>query len=407
MPTFHYKVQTTEGAFEEGDIVGEDKYTLAKEMKLDGKTVISIEEVKKKSFMKNLGKTEISFLSRVKLQEKILFARNLGAMIDAGLPLTRALGVLERQAKNPMLKRVIKTISDDVTKGGSLSTALEKHPKVFSNLIIAMVRVGEESGNLSQSLETTAGQLEESYQLRKKIKGAMMYPSIIMFVMLLIGVLMMIFVVPTLIVTFEDLGTDLPATTQVIITMSRLFEEHAVLVILSMILSVVGLITLGKTKRGSRVFDYVALHMPLISTMVKEYNTAQTTRTLSSLLSSGVGVVQAITITEEVIQNSYYKAVLMQSKDDVQKGIVLSENFVKHEKLYPALASEMIQVGEETGQLSEMLQRTALFYEGEVNQKTKDLSTVIEPFLMVFIGAAVGFFAVSMISPMYSVMGSI
>ncbi len=408
MLTFHYKIKTENGSLEEGEIQGKDKYAIAKEMKLEGKMIISIEEaVPKKGFLKNLGGKNLSFLSKVKLQEKILFARNLSTMINAGLSLTRSLSVMERQSKNPLLKKIIKGISENVTKGGALSDSLEKYPKVFSNLMVAMVRVGEESGSLSQSLETVSEQLEESYKLRKKVKGAMMYPMIIMAVMLIIGVLMMIFVVPTLIATFENLGSELPVSTKIIIGASRFLESHAVLAVLSFGLFIFGIISFAKTKKGSRMFDFIALHIPIISMMVKEYNTAQTARTLSSLLSSGIGVVQAIAITEEVLQNSYYKEVLAKSKDDVQKGVVLSEAFIKNEKLYPTLAAEMIQVGEETGQLSEMLKRTASFYEGEVNQKTKDMSTIIEPFLMVFIGIVVGFFALSMISPMYSVMGSI
>lgn len=398
MPTFHYKIQDAAGKYEEGDVVAEDKYTAANQMKSEGKTIISVNEVVKKKWTS----IEISFLSRVKLQDKILFTRNLSAMISAGLPLSRALGVLERQTRNSKLKKIFQSISMNITKGNSLSISLGNFPKVFSKMMIAMVRVGEESGNLSESLDVIGSQLEKSSSLRKKIKGAMMYPSIIMIVMIIIGVLMLIFVVPTLTATFKDFDMELPMSTSFVIFVSDALAEHSLLVLFGCFVGITSLIFFRKTKTGGKFFDFSSLHLPIISTIVKEYNTAQTTRTLSSLLSSGIGVVDAIMITQDVIQNSYYKEVLKGASVNVQKGIVLSEAFIQNEKLYPPLASEMIQVGEETGQLSGMLKKTAEFYEEEVNMKTKNLSTIIEPFLMVIIGAAVGFFAVSMITPMYS-----
>ncbi|MCK5027621.1 MAG: type II secretion system F family protein [Candidatus Pacebacteria bacterium] len=406
MKKFHYKAKGQDGKIEEGEATSEDRFSLATDMKNVGKTIISIKEIKDKKGLFSKSSSIVLF-TRVKLREKILFMRNLSSMINAGLPLSRALGVLERQTKNPGFKKIIQEISDGITKGNSLSSSLEKHSKVFSGLETAMVRVGEESGNLSDSLDVVAGQLEKSYTLRKKIKSAMMYPSIIMSLMVVIGALMMVFVVPTLMATFQDLDVELPTSTKIIVGTSNFMRDHFLLFILSVAGGIFALISLGKTKKGKKVLDFVSLRIPLIGGIVVEYNTAQTTRTLSSLLSSGVGVVEAITITQEVVQNSYYKEVFDKSIIDVQKGIPLSESFIKNEKLYPSIAAEMVQVGEETGQLSAMLQKVALYYEEEVNTKTKDMSTIIEPFLMIIIGLGVGFFAVSMLSPMYSVMGNI
>ena len=406
MAKYHYKIKNTDGQIEEGEAVSEDRFSLATEMRNVGKTVITIKKIEEKKGMFSKSSSIVLF-TRVKLHDKILFIRNLGTMIGSGLPLARALAVLERQTKNAGFKQIIQKIIAGITKGDALSDSFEKHQKVFSSLEIAMVRVGEESGNLAESLDSIAMQLEKSYNLHKKVKSAMMYPSIIMGVMTIIGGLMFIFVVPSLTVTFEEVGTELPRSTQLIIGMSNLLKEHSIFVVIGLIAFGILVRMFGKTKAGKRTFDFIALHVPMISQMVKEYNTAQTTRTLSSLLSSGVGVVQAITITQQVVQNSYYKDVLSISMEDVQKGIPLSDSFVKNEKLYPMVAGELIQVGEETGQLSDMLQKVASYYENEVETKTKDLSTIIEPFLMVIIGAAVGFFALAMITPMYTVMNDI
>ncbi|MCK5096106.1 MAG: type II secretion system F family protein [Candidatus Pacebacteria bacterium] len=406
MTKYHYKIKNVDGEIEEGEAIAEDRFSLANDIRNLGKTIITIEKMEEKKGMFSKSSSIVLF-RRVKLHDKILFIRNLGSMIGSGLPLSRALTVLERQTKKEGFKQVIQKILTGITKGDALSDSFEKHPKVFSSLEIAMVRVGEESGNLAESLDSIAIQLEKSYNLRKKVKSAMMYPSIIMGVMTIIGGLMFVFVVPALTATFEDLDTELPQSTQLIITMSNILKEHSILVVIGLILFGIGLRMFGKTKVGKRTFDFISLNIPVISLMVKEYNTAQTTRTLASLLSSGVGMVQTITITQQVVQNSYYKDVLSTSIEDVQKGVPLSESFVKNEKLYPIVAGELIQVGEETGQLSDMLQKVASYYENEVETKTKDLSTIIEPFLMVIIGTAVGFFALAMITPMYSVMNTL
>jgi type IV pilus assembly protein PilC len=406
MPTYHYKVKNADGNLEEGDIVAEDRFSLSNTFRGEGKQPISIVEVEVKKGL-SIDFKNISLFSRIKLSDKILFARNLSAMVEAGLPLSRALGVLERQSKNAKLKKALQSIAENITKGNSLSDSLSKQEGVFSQLEISMVHVGEESGNLTESLNTIAVQLEKSYSLKKKIKSAMMYPMIIMFVMVIIAILMLIFVVPTLTAIFKDVGMDLPMSTQLVIVVSDFMKDNAVLVLVGLIIVGVGGAMFAKTTSGKRSFDFVALHMPIISTIVKEYNTAQTSRTLASLLSSGVGVVEAITITGQVVQNSYYKKVLKVAIENVQKGVVLSESFVQNQHLYPPIASEMIQVGEETGQLSNMLHKIATYYEDEVDTKTKDLSTVIEPFLMVVIGGGVGFFAISMISPMYSLTSAI
>jgi type IV pilus assembly protein PilC len=225
--------------------------------------------------------------------------------------------------------------------------------------------------------------------------------------MIIIGVLMLIYVVPTLTATFTDLKVPLPATTRFIIFISDTLKNHTLIIVALVAILFALSYTAAKTRQGKRFFDFLVLHLPIIGTLVRETNSARTARTLSSLLISGVEVVNAIDITKDVLQNSYYKEVLSRSAAVIQKGEPLSGVFIASEKFYPPFVGEMISVGEETGKLSEMLYRVAVYYEADVEQKTKDMSTIIEPFLMVIIGAAVGFFAISMISPTYSLVGSI
>jgi len=404
MAKFTYKIKNKEGEIFERTTAAKDKFELYNQIRRDGFEVIEVHEGSGKRF--SLERFNELF-GAVKEHEKVILTRNLGAMIEAGLSLTRALSVLERQTKNQKLKMVLSGINGDIKAGANFHTALKKFPKVFSPLFVSMVFAGEESGKLAGALKLVGAQLERTYTLKKKIKGALIYPGIILVAMVVIGVLMLIFVVPTLTQTFEELGAELPASTQGIITVSNFLVEHTLLALLIPIMIGVLIFYVLRTRKGKRAFHYILLHIPIIGELVKEIHAARTTRTLSSLLSSGVEIVTALSITGEVLQNSYYRDVLVRAENDVQKGTPLSGSFTDNEHLYPILVGEMISVGEETGKLPDMLLRVAEFYESEVEQKTKDMSTIIEPFLMIIIGTFVGFFALSMIAPIYSLSESI
>jgi len=384
-----------------------DKFALFRQLKKDGETLVSINEVGERGERRGFSSFVPTWLGKIKMHEKISIARSLGGMIEAGLALSRALQVLERQATNKKLKKVLGDLNTSISSGKSFHQALEEYPKVFNSLFVSMVKAGEESGNLASSLKQIADQIEKTYLLQKKVKGAMMYPGIIMGLMVVIGILMLIFVVPRLTQTFKDLNTELPASTKFVIFLSDFFKNHYIVAVLIIVGVIVGMRYALKTNIGKKLFEKGSLRLPVIGNIIKEMNSARTARTLSSLLASGVDLLPAIDITSEILQNNSYKQVMAEAHLAVEKGRPLSEIFSKHEYLYPVFVGEMISVGEETGQLSHMLLGVATYYETEVEQKTKDLSTIIEPVLMVFIGLGVGFFAISMVSPMYSVMNNI
>lgn len=343
------------------------------------------------------------YLGRVKQDELVMMTRNLGSMLVAGLTVTRALSVIERQSSNARLKGIIKEVIEDINKGNQFHTALKKFPKVFDNLYVAMIRAGEESGGLSEALQTLAIQMERSSNLKKKVKGAMIYPAIVITVMVIIAILMMIYVMPAITGIFKDMGNDLPATTRFLIAVSDFLVANTLLALLGIIGVVGGFVYFLRTSVGKFCSSWVVTRLPVIGTMAKETNSARTARTLSSLLNSGVDVIQSIEITEEVVQNVFYKRILREARERVEKGTALSETFVAHTELYPVLVGEMILVGEETGKIAGMLGELAIFYETEVERKTKDLSTIVEPILMVVIGTSVGFFALALIGPIYSI----
>ncbi|QSH39225.1 type II secretion system F family protein [Candidatus Kaiserbacteria bacterium] len=395
---FTYKAER-DGETYTDTIEATDRFEVYRHVRAEGGTVISVTSEAQNNWSLTYWNSKFS---TVKEHDKIVFASNLAAMISAGLPISRALSVAERQAKNPKLKSVILHVRGDIQKGGTFHEALGRFPNIFSKLFVAMVRAGEESGTLDEALTTVGNQLQRSYELKKKIKGALIYPSIIVVAIVGIGFLMMTEVVPTLSKTFTELGADLPKATQAIINVSDFLVNYTLLVLLGVLGSVAGVYGILRTAGGQRGRDKILLTTPLIGELVKEINAARTARTFASLLAAGVDILTALQITGEVVQNHYHKDVLKAAAEKVQKGGQLSDTFMKREDLYPPLMGEMIAVGEETGALADMLLRVATFYEGEVEQKTKNMSTIIEPFLMLIIGVTVGFFAVAMIGPIYS-----
>jgi type IV pilus assembly protein PilC len=249
--------------------------------------------------------------------------------------------------------------------------------------------------------------MERSEELIRKIKGAMIYPAIVIIAVIIIGILMLIYVVPTLTSTFESLGVQVPLATQVIVALSNFMVANVMLVLATLITIVVGGIVFVRSKMGGRIVLAGALHMPVINELVRETYTARASRTLSSLLSAGVPVLDALSITKAVVHAEVFAKVVEEAEVHVKKGELLSTSFAEHTNLYPILMSDMLAVGEETGKVAEMLKQIAEFYEEDVAQKTKDLSTIIEPLLMLVIGAFVGVFAVSMIAPIYQLSSAI
>jgi type IV pilus assembly protein PilC len=402
---FSYKAKSKNGEIFEGTLESTDRFSLSRELKSRGNFPRSIKEKKDDPF--NFLSMFHLLFSKIKTEEQIIFTKNLSGMLQAGLSLYRALSVLKKQTKNATFSKILTSLSSEINAGGTLSSGLEKFPNVFSKLFISMTRAGEESGNLSNALSEVGMNLEKAHSLTKKIKGALIYPGVILSAMVLIGVLMFAFVVPTLAGTFKELGVDLPVSTKFIIFLGNFFSQYLILSFALIIGSVAAIVSFLRAPFMKKYIDFIVIKLPIIGNISKELNTARTTRTMSSLLLSGVSITRAIEITEDVVQNVYYKKVLNQAKEDIEKGDPFSKAFEKNPNLYPIMMTEMIQVGEETGKLSDMLLQISSFYEGEIENKTRNLSIIIEPVLMIIIGAAVGFFAISMISPLYSVMDNI
>lgn len=402
---FKFKAKRASGEIVEGIREETDRFKLSHQLNAEGLFPITIKAIQTSK------KYDFSFFNemfiRVKLVEKIMFAKNLGAMLAAGLPLSRALQILERETENIKFKKTIRLILEDVESGKSLSQSMLRFPDIFSSLFVAMVEAGEESGSLPDSLKIVSDQLDKIYSIRRKITSAMVYPIVILVAMIVIGALMLIYVVPNLTSAFKDFGAELPLSTKIIIEGSNFLINHLTLTITIVIALGTALYFLYKSKKGQRGLDYMLFKLPLISGIVRHSNAATTSRTISSLVSSGVTIVKSLEITADVLQNYYYKEAMAKAVSGIQKGESLSSLFKNESQIYPSLMGEMAEVGEETGNLPKMLMNVAIFYENEVDAVTKDMSTIVEPFLMLVIGVAVGFFAIAMIQPIYALSGRV
>jgi type IV pilus assembly protein PilC len=402
---FSVVVKMADGNEDKRVIDAKTRFAVYEQIEKEGASVISLEEAH--------GASMPSWMNfsigggTIKNEQRITLTKNLSAMLTAGLTLSRALSVIERQSTTKFLKSVISTLETSVKSGLSFHEGLQQFPKIFSPLFIAMTKAGEESGTLSDSLAVVSRQMERSEALTKKIKGAMIYPSIILVAIGVIGILMLMFVVPTLASTFESFGSKLPLATQIIINMSNFVVKNAILVIVLFVGAVGGFMAFVKSKPGAKILLFVALHFPVIGELTRETMAARAARTLSSLLSSGVEMLSAIMIAGEVVGDNVFGKVLVEAGERVKKGEPLSATFESYPKLYPLLFTDMIAVGEETGKVSDMLGQVAEYYEMDVEDRTKDLSTIIEPLLMLFIGAFVGVFALAMIAPIYSLSSAI
>lgn len=405
MPRYFYTAKSLTGEEESGTLEAKDKSQLSKTLREQGFILIKAEP--KEFRKKEKFKIYLPVLARVSLTEKLMFARNLQVMITAGLPLPRALEILALQTKSKKLKKALLNMSEEIIKGKNFSDSIAGHPDIFSEFFQSMTKVGEEAGNLEEVLKILSRQMERENELKSKIKGALMYPAVVVLAMIGIGILMLVMVVPKLAETFEELNIELPFATKMVIGLATFLTEEWFLAILALSVFLFFFWLALKTKQGKKIIDAITLKIPIISPLIKKTNSAHTLRTLSSLTAAGVPIIRSLNIVAGTLGNIYYKTALLQAAEKVKKGGKLSEAIAPYKEIYPLIVIQMLKIGEETGQTSGILDKLADFFEEEITYATKNLTSVIEPILMIIVGVAIGFFAVSMVQPMYSMLEAI
>ncbi len=399
MPEYQYTARTKEGAIEKNITTATNEKSVAESLRAQGLVPTQIKEVQKGFDINDL----LSKLSKVSLLDKITFIKNLGVMVKSGLPISKALKILTEQTTNQKFAKVIGEVSRAVESGTALSEALGKHPKIFSNLFISMVRVGEVSGNLEQNLGYLSTQMQRDYDLISKAKGAMTYPIVVVVAMILVAFTMFTFVLPKLTATFKDFDVQLPLITRVVIGLVDIFAAYGLLLMPAFILLIIGFLYWKNTEPGKVVVHKVVLMIPIFGTIVKKINLARFLGVLGSLLKSGMPIVEGLNISSDVVGNIYYKKTIKEAAQKVKVGSPLAGTFKKNPQLFDAIVVQMMEVGEESGTTDAILLEVASFYEAEVDQTMKNLSSILEPVLMLVIGIAVGFLAVALISPIYSI----
>jgi len=405
MSKYLYTSKNVSGTPRSGEMDATNERDLAMQLRGEGFIVTSIERIKDKE--KKVSIKILDRLNGVSLKEKLFFTRNLSVMISSGLTIVRALSNLSKQTKNKHFQEVLEKIYKDVQKGTVFSDSLAKYPAIFNDLFVNMVRVGEIGGTLDASLNIITVQMEKEHELKSKVRGAMIYPAVIVFAMMIVGVIMLTYILPQILGVFGDMEVELPATTMFVIGMSDALKNHGLLIGLGLVGSGVFLKAASSTDIGKKAGSFVLLKTPILKNIVIKVNCARFARIYGSLLHSGVSVIDALEIVANTLSNTFFKEAIMEGRSKIQRGINLSSVIAEYPDIFPVIVAQMIGVGEETGKTEDMMGKLAEFYEEEVNQITKNLSSIIEPVLMLVIGAAVGFFAVAMLTPMYSVLENI
>ena len=348
-----------------------------------------------------------SLFSRVPILDRVLFARYFALMLRAGLDVKRALEALREQTRSKPMKRALESVYQGVERGQTLAESMEPFPNAFSSMFVGFVRVGETTGKLQEALEILAQQLDKEYQLKRAVRGGMLYPAVILAALVAVGTSMMIFVVPRLVDVFEGFEVELPLMTRILIAVSGFFQHYWYLVIGMAGGLVAGGWLLLKTRSVRAATLHTLLYIPVLGPIMQKVNLARFSRSLSSLLESGVPFVRALNILGQNTPHPSYAAIFLAAEEHVKQGKVLSQFLKDFKRLFPPLVVNITKVGEETGELSGVLKEVALFYEGEVDQTMKNLTSILEPVLMIVIGVAVGALAISVISPIYDLVNVI
>jgi type IV pilus assembly protein PilC len=399
--TFNYKAVDASGIPSTGEIVGATKEAVTEELKARGLTVMDLKE--KKSGLQ----AEITLIKRVKAQELTIMTRQLATMIASGMTLLRAFYVLEEQIENKLLRETVGAVREDIESGLSFSEALAKHPKIFNPLYVAMVRAGEAGGVLEQSLERISDQLEKDDSLRRQVKSAMAYPTVVLTFAFAVLIGLIAFIVPVFVGVFKDFGGELPLITKFTVNLSGFVTGQWYILLALIIGTFVGFKKWRKSDWGRPQWDRLRLRIPFkIGNTVQKIALARWSRTFSAMYSAGVPIMQAIEVTGQTGGNAVLEDAMDAVIESVKSGGSIAAP-LKDAAIFPPMVAQMIAVGEETGNLDTMLTKVADFYEDEVAAAIKALTSILEPVMIVLVGGIVGFIVVAMYMPMFKVYDAI
>lgn len=401
MPIYMWVAETKKGRKLKGQLEAVDEKIVQNQLKRRNLDVKKIKE-KPKDLFEN-----IAFLQpKIKKRDLVIFTRQFSTMIDAGLPLVQGLNILAEQAENPTFRLLLKQVVSDVEGGASLNEALKKHPHVFDDLFVHLVAAGEVGGILDVILQRLAVYIEKAEKLKSKIKGAMTYPIVVMVIAAAVLGVIMIFVIPVFQQMFASSGNALPAPTQLVVDLSDFCVKYILHIIVGLVLFFIGFKQFRKSPFGKKQTDALALKLPIIGPLLKKVAVARFTRTLGTMISSGVPILDALEICAKTSGNIILEDVVMEVRADVSEGQTMAEPLSQN-SIFPNMVTQMIAVGEATGALDSMLEKIAEFYDDEVDVAVAALTSMLEPLLMVFLGGSIGGIVVAMYLPIFQAAGNV
>ncbi|MBN1931210.1 MAG: type II secretion system F family protein [Desulfobacterales bacterium] len=401
MPIFQWEGKNRKNEKQEGELEAPNEQAVRSTL---SRMKIIPTKIKKKP--KDLFANVSFFQPKVKESDIILFARQFSTMIDAGLPIIQCLDILQAQQENKTFKKILKQIKESVESGETLAEAMKKYPKEFDNLFVNMIAAGEAGGILDTILRRLAGYMEKAAKLKKQVKGAMVYPIITLAIALIVVAVILVFVIPVFQEMFADMGGQLPAPTQIVVNLSEFVKSHIFYIIGAIVLFIFAFKKFYNTEKGRAISDNFALKLPIFGILIRKVAVAKFTRTMGTMLSSGVAILEALDIVAKTAGNKTVENSLYAVRSGIAEGRTMAAPLVEA-KVFPAMVCQMIAVGESTGALDAMLEKIADFYDEEVDQAVENLTSMIEPFMLVFLGTTIGGLVISMYLPIFKMAGQI
>ncbi|MBU1292391.1 type II secretion system F family protein [Patescibacteria group bacterium] len=397
---FNYIARNKDGETQSGIIKASSEQAALKSLQDHSLVVVSLKSFEEQPIFSK----RIKFFERVNRKDAFVFFRQLAILVDANVPLVQSLKALGRQVESDYFKEVINEIANNVDGGMSLSSSFAKYPKVFSIFSINLIKTGEVSGQLQESLIYLADHLENEYYLISKVRGAMSYPAFILGAFVIVGVLVMVMVIPQLTSILTEAGQELPWTTKIVIFTSNFIRGYGWILLILAIGGGVGFWKYKQTEKGRVVWDTIKIKIPLFGPIFKKTYLARLSDNLSALIKGGVSIIQSLNVSGEVVGNSVFKAILFKARDDVKEGKSISSALEGHDE-FPPLFTQMIKTGEQTGKLDSILGKLSVFYSKEVENVVDNLSRLIEPILLVALGIGVSILVFSVFMPIYNLAG--
>ncbi len=406
MAMYKYKARDQEGKVVSGKISADNEPLIVAELRKRNLIILTIEEDKESATQKKTGQPKVVGGKKVKPEDLVIFTRQFATMIDAGIPILQALEALGDQTSNPTFKQAVADIREDIQLGSSLSAAFAKHPKIFGELYVNMIRVGESGGILTSILERVSGYLEKTERLRQKVQSALIYPAVVVGMALLITTVLIIKVVPTFAQIYDSLGQKLPAMTQILIDFSKILQHQFLLIVGGIVLFLFLFGRFRKTPQGHLLVDATLLKLPIFGDLICKVAVSRFCRTFSTLSQSGVPILEALDIVGKTCGNRVIELLVDDVKTSVREGESIAVPLTKS-TAFPPMVTRMIAIGEKSGQLDKMLGKVAEFYDEQVDTAVDGLTKLIEPLIIGFLGVVVGFIVIALFMPILSMTTAI